>query len=181
MPQALPADAPVLVLLPGLTGGSGDSYVLHAVASARRAGIRAVVFNSRGTADSPVVTPQFYSASFTGDTRWGQARGVLGEGGVTHSHSCSFYGGQAVGRRGAQMPWTWMRQGLKWRWQGRKGTPDTTPVRLRQTRQPVTQHCAQRLTHIPTRSTTARLSFRLASIPTRSPLLPCRTARWSST
>ncbi|GIL85488.1 hypothetical protein Vretifemale_14002 [Volvox reticuliferus] len=37
--------------------------------SARQAGIRAVVFNSRGTADSPVITPQFYSASFTGDTR----------------------------------------------------------------------------------------------------------------
>ncbi|GFR42363.1 hypothetical protein Agub_g3059 [Astrephomene gubernaculifera] len=65
----LPDHAPVLVLLPGLTGGSGDSYVLHAVASARRAGMRAVVFNGRGTADSPVLTQQFYSASFTGDTR----------------------------------------------------------------------------------------------------------------
>ncbi|KAG2432353.1 hypothetical protein HYH02_012927 [Chlamydomonas schloesseri] len=67
--KALPADAPVLVLLPGLTGGSGDSYVSHAVVAARAAGMRAVVFNSRGTADSPVITPQFYSASFTGDTR----------------------------------------------------------------------------------------------------------------
>ncbi|GLC76834.1 hypothetical protein PLESTF_001846100 [Pleodorina starrii] len=67
--KSLPEDAPVLVLLPGLTGGSGDSYVSHAVVSARAAGIRAVVFNSRGTADSPVLTPQFYSASFTGDTR----------------------------------------------------------------------------------------------------------------
>jgi predicted alpha/beta-fold hydrolase len=27
------------------------------------------VFNSRGTASSPVLTPQFYSASFTDDTR----------------------------------------------------------------------------------------------------------------
>ncbi|WIA39316.1 hypothetical protein OEZ86_005431 [Tetradesmus obliquus] len=65
----LPADAPVLILFPGLTGGSGDSYVQHAVLQARHAGIRAAVFNSRGTADSPVLTPQFYSASFTGDTR----------------------------------------------------------------------------------------------------------------
>ncbi|KAG2502252.1 hypothetical protein HYH03_000738 [Edaphochlamys debaryana] len=65
----LPDDAPVVVLLPGLTGGSGDSYVVHAVHTAREAGIRAVVFNGRGTADSPVITPQFYSASFTGDTR----------------------------------------------------------------------------------------------------------------
>jgi hypothetical protein len=27
------------------------------------------VFNSRGTAQSPVLTPQFYSASYTDDTR----------------------------------------------------------------------------------------------------------------
>jgi predicted alpha/beta-fold hydrolase len=65
----LPETAPLLVLLPGLTGGSGDTYVQHAVVAARSAGIRAAVFNSRGTADSPVLTPQFYSASFTGDTR----------------------------------------------------------------------------------------------------------------
>jgi predicted alpha/beta-fold hydrolase len=29
----LPKDAPVLILLPGLTGGSEDSYVQHAVVS----------------------------------------------------------------------------------------------------------------------------------------------------
>lgn len=67
--QELPEDAPVLILFPGLTGGSCDAYVQHAVLQARHAGIRAAVFNSRGTADSPVITPQFYSASFTGDTR----------------------------------------------------------------------------------------------------------------
>lgn len=65
----LPADAPVLILLPGLTGGSEDSYVQHAVVHARRAGIRAVVFNSRGTSESPVTTAQFYSASYTEDLR----------------------------------------------------------------------------------------------------------------
>lgn len=36
---------------------------------AREVGIRAVVFNSRGTSGSPVVTAQFYSASFTEDMR----------------------------------------------------------------------------------------------------------------
>ncbi len=36
---------------------------------AREAGIRAVVFNSRGTSGSPVQTAQFYSASFTEDMR----------------------------------------------------------------------------------------------------------------
>lgn len=65
----LPDDAPVVVLFPGLTGGSGDSYVKHMVLSCRKNGMRAVVFNSRSTADSPVTTPQFYSASFTGDAR----------------------------------------------------------------------------------------------------------------
>ncbi|KAL4433399.1 hypothetical protein ABPG77_010252 [Micractinium sp. CCAP 211/92] len=67
--KQLPEDAPVLILLPGLTGGSEDSYVQHAVVHAREAGIRAVVFNSRGTSGSPVQTAQFYSASFTEDMR----------------------------------------------------------------------------------------------------------------
>lgn len=61
----------MVVLLPGLTGGSHDTYVKHMVEHARRSGIRAVVFNSRGTSDGPVTSPQFYSASFTGDVRWG--------------------------------------------------------------------------------------------------------------
>lgn len=67
--QDLPRDAPVLILLPGLTGGSHDSYVRHMVGAARRSGIRAICFNSRGTSTGPVLTPQFYSASFTGDIR----------------------------------------------------------------------------------------------------------------
>ena len=68
--QDLPEHAPVLILLPGLTGGSDNSYILHAVVKARLAGLRACVFNSRGTGGAPVTSPQFYSASFTGDTRW---------------------------------------------------------------------------------------------------------------
>ena len=39
------------------------------VHDARQHGLRAVVFNSRGTSDGPVTTPQFYSASYTGDMR----------------------------------------------------------------------------------------------------------------
>ncbi|CAA7399800.1 unnamed protein product [Spirodela intermedia] len=65
--RLLPADAPVLILLPGLTGGSGDSYVRHMLLKARSKGWRVVVFNSRGCGDSPVTTAQFYSASFTRD------------------------------------------------------------------------------------------------------------------
>ncbi|KAL0016101.1 hypothetical protein SO802_003170 [Lithocarpus litseifolius] len=65
--RQLPPDSPLLILLPGLTGGSGDSYVRHMLVRARSKGWRVVVFNSRGCGDSPVTTPQFYSASFIGD------------------------------------------------------------------------------------------------------------------
>ncbi|KAJ1411944.1 Alpha/Beta hydrolase fold [Sesbania bispinosa] len=67
--RRLPPDSPLLILLPGLTGGSGDSYVRHMLVRARSKGWRVVVFNSRGCGDSPVTTPQFYSASFLGDMR----------------------------------------------------------------------------------------------------------------
>ncbi|KAK6146509.1 hypothetical protein DH2020_020378 [Rehmannia glutinosa] len=63
----LPSDSPVLILLPGLTGGSDDTYVRHMLLRARSKGWRVVVFNSRGCGDSPVTTAQFYSASFLGD------------------------------------------------------------------------------------------------------------------
>ncbi|CAL5343216.1 unnamed protein product [Camellia sinensis] len=56
-------------LQPGLTGGSGDTYVRHMLARARKNRWRVVVFNSRGCGDSPVTTPQFYSASFIEDLR----------------------------------------------------------------------------------------------------------------
>ncbi|KAK9145744.1 hypothetical protein Sjap_005647 [Stephania japonica] len=65
----LPADTPVLILMHGLSGGSGDSYVKHMFAEARRNGWRAVAYNGRGGGDSPVTTPQFYSASYTEDIR----------------------------------------------------------------------------------------------------------------
>ncbi|XP_057967472.1 embryogenesis-associated protein EMB8-like [Malania oleifera] len=67
--RRLPADSPVLILLPGLTGGSGDAYVRHMLIRAKSNGWRVVVFNSRGCADSPVTTPKFYSGSFTEDIR----------------------------------------------------------------------------------------------------------------
>ncbi|KAL8200965.1 hypothetical protein R6Q57_012304 [Mikania cordata] len=63
----LSPNSPILILLPGLTGGSGDSYVRHMVVRARKKGWRVVVFNGRGCGDSPVTTPQFYSASYLGD------------------------------------------------------------------------------------------------------------------
>eukprot|EP00252_Welwitschia_mirabilis_P014777 TRINITY_DN3276_c0_g1_i3.p1 TRINITY_DN3276_c0_g1~~TRINITY_DN3276_c0_g1_i3.p1 ORF type:complete len:384 (+),score=49.73 TRINITY_DN3276_c0_g1_i3:235-1386(+) len=54
----LPFDSPVLVLLPGLKGGSDDAYVRHMLLRARKRGWRPVVFNMRGCANSPVTTPK---------------------------------------------------------------------------------------------------------------------------
>ena len=65
--QELSADAPVHVLLPGLTGGSDDTYVRFAAEYAESHGMRSVVFNSRGCGDTMLTTPQFYSALFIGD------------------------------------------------------------------------------------------------------------------
>lgn len=65
--QVLPDDAPVVILLPGLTGGSDDTYVRYAVRYAEALGVRAVVFNSRGCGDTTLATPQFYSSLFIGD------------------------------------------------------------------------------------------------------------------
>ncbi|KAK8690847.1 hypothetical protein V6N13_074373 [Hibiscus sabdariffa] len=65
--RRLPPDSPILILLPGLTGGSQDSYVRHMLTKANSKGWRVLVFNSRGCGGSPVTTPQFYSASFLGD------------------------------------------------------------------------------------------------------------------
>jgi len=72
--KTLPEDAPTLVLMSGIAGGSHDKYLKHMLRRAVMKGYRVVAFNARGTSESPLMTPQFYSASFTGDTR-----AVMGE------------------------------------------------------------------------------------------------------
>ena len=67
--RELPDDAPVLILMSGIAGGSHDKYLKHFLRRAHRSGYRVVAFNCRGTSSSPLTTPQFYSASFTGDVR----------------------------------------------------------------------------------------------------------------
>lgn len=49
-----------MIMQPGLTGGSEDSYVRHMLLRARSMGWRVVVFNSRGCGDSPVTTSKVY-------------------------------------------------------------------------------------------------------------------------
>lgn len=68
-------DAPILVVLHGLTGGSHESYVRAILAPACASlsegglGYRGVVLNFRGCAGVPLTSPQLYSAGHTEDLR----------------------------------------------------------------------------------------------------------------
>jgi len=68
-------DAPIVVVMHGLTGGSYEPYVraiLHrACAPVEKGGLgyRAVVINFRGCAGVPITSPQLYSAGHTDDCR----------------------------------------------------------------------------------------------------------------
>lgn len=68
-------DAPIVVVLHGLTGGSYESYVRAILSpvclppSEGGLGYRAVVVNFRGCAGVPITSPQFYSAGHTDDFR----------------------------------------------------------------------------------------------------------------
>ncbi|GJU25202.1 embryogenesis-associated protein EMB8-like protein [Tanacetum coccineum] len=65
--RCLSPKSPILFLLAGLANGSGNSYIRHMVSAANKKGWRVVAFNSRGCGRSPVITPGFFGASFTGD------------------------------------------------------------------------------------------------------------------
>ncbi|XP_046959651.1 phospholipase ABHD3 [Vanessa cardui] len=53
---------PVMLVLPGLTGGSQADYVRCLVAAARQLGAHCVVFNNRGLGGLPLTTPRLYCA-----------------------------------------------------------------------------------------------------------------------
>ncbi|CAG9132494.1 unnamed protein product [Plutella xylostella] len=60
--DAAPAPAPVLLLLPGLTGGAQADYARCLALAARRLGARCVVFNQRGLGGLPLTSPRLYCA-----------------------------------------------------------------------------------------------------------------------
>ncbi|KAJ3249120.1 hypothetical protein HDU78_007082 [Chytriomyces hyalinus] len=65
----LPANAPILIVLHGLGGGSRDKYIVDFVPHASKLGFKAAALNSRGCGGLPVKTPQLYSGSYTDDLR----------------------------------------------------------------------------------------------------------------
>lgn len=56
------ASAPVLLILPGLTGSSQAEYIRCLVKAANRSGFRTVVFNNRGLGGVQLKTPRLYNA-----------------------------------------------------------------------------------------------------------------------
>ncbi|KAG7089497.1 hypothetical protein E1B28_011177 [Marasmius oreades] len=73
--EKLPDETPIIVVLPGLTGGSYEPYVkailARVITPVNRGGLgyRAVVVNHRGCGGVPVTSPTFYTAGETEDIR----------------------------------------------------------------------------------------------------------------
>ncbi|XP_076674960.1 abhydrolase domain containing Hydr1 isoform X2 [Andrena cerasifolii] len=61
------AISPIVIILPGLTGASQAEYIKCLVSSAKKVGIRCVIFNNRGLGGVELKTPRMYCAANSDD------------------------------------------------------------------------------------------------------------------
>lgn len=61
------ARRPTVIIMPGLTGSSKESYIMHYADDMHRLGFRSVVFNQRGYGGSKLRTPRGFCAGNTED------------------------------------------------------------------------------------------------------------------
>ncbi|KAL3663798.1 hypothetical protein V7S43_011212 [Phytophthora oleae] len=68
--QRIDAYVKTVLILPGLTGGSGEHYIRSAVESLNSLGWQCVVLNSRGCQHTPLRTPHLFCIAYTDDLRF---------------------------------------------------------------------------------------------------------------
>lgn len=59
--------SPIVIILPGLTGASQAEYIKCLITSAKKVGIRCVIFNNRGLGGVELKTPRTYCAANSDD------------------------------------------------------------------------------------------------------------------
>ncbi|XP_003394689.1 phospholipase ABHD3 [Bombus terrestris] len=65
--QGCSVTSPIVIILPGLTGASQAEYIKCLVSSAKKVGIRCVIFNNRGLGGVELKTPRMYCAANSDD------------------------------------------------------------------------------------------------------------------
>jgi len=67
--QQSPVDAPICILIPGLTGSSSSGYIRRAALALHQTGVRVGCFNPRSRGGNDLISGFLYSAGYTEDLR----------------------------------------------------------------------------------------------------------------
>lgn len=88
-------NAPIVIILPGLTGGSQSEYIKCLVSAANQKGIICCVFNNRGLAGMDLKTPRLYCAANCEDLSE-----VVNHVYKNYGHKCSSIGATGISMGG---------------------------------------------------------------------------------